>query len=195
MRSVAQITLCFVFLTLSGCGSPSGRIRNPVSGNSTSTLAPTLANTLSATRAPGIPTVPESTIQEPSFQNTVAESTTTAVPTTPLPSLLTTVPEAPTTPEPTVEVTTPQAPATEYSTAGPTLTSETMAQPTVAGSQVHDCPICQDPILDDHHHLNPCRHGFHGRCIGRWVAGSDIYGDRINHCPICRARVVAPVRN
>ena len=41
-----------------------------------------------------------------------------------------------------------------------------------------ECPICFEPGLN---YALPCRHGFHDKCIGRWLL--------IKYaCPVCRVK-------
>ncbi|KAL5196436.1 hypothetical protein ABZP36_008368 [Zizania latifolia] len=82
-------------------------------------------------------------------------------------------PEKPPVPEPEA----PPPPALVYSAAGTKL----------AGAA--ECAICLAEFVDgDTVRVMPvCGHGFHARCIERWLAGG-----RRSSCPTCRAPAAAP---
>lgn len=52
------------------------------------------------------------------------------------------------------------------------------------------CPVCQDDIETDDtnvHTLANCNHTFHKDCLIPWVTGRNVYGQRQENCPTCRA--------
>ncbi|KAM3297114.1 hypothetical protein ACQJBY_039144 [Aegilops geniculata] len=65
----------------------------------------------------------------------------------------------------------------------------------LAGAAAHECAICLAEFADGDavRAMPACGHGFHARCIERWLAvPAPAGGARRPSCPTCRAPAAAP---